>query len=261
VAEGRVRVTALPTPFSRVDYNAGMISFVVPAYNEELLLPRTLQAIDAAARASGEPFEIIVVDDASTDRTAAVAVEHGARVVTVHFRQISRTRNAGARAAAGEFLFFVDADTLVTPAAVAAARAALRGGAVGGGCTVRFDGKLPLYGRLLVGFLLPIYRLIGIAAGCSLFCTREAIEQVGGFDERLLAAEELAFSRALARVGRVVILRESVITSGRKLRTWSALEVLGVFARVALRGRRAVESRQGLDIWYGERRKDPESVV
>ncbi len=238
-----------------------MISFVVPAYNEELLLGRTLAAIDAAARASGEPFEIIVVDDGSTDRTAAVAAEHGARVVPVHHRQISRTRNAGARAAAGNILFFVDADTLVTPAAVAAALRAISSGAVGGGCAVRFDGKLPLYGRLLVWVLLPLYRLLGIAAGCSLFCTREAFEQVGGFDERLLAAEELAFSRALARVGRVAILRESVTTSGRKLRTWSALEVLRLFARVALRGRRAVEDRQGLEIWYGERRKDPESVA
>lgn len=238
-----------------------MISFIVPAYNEELLLGRTLDAIGAAAQATGEPFEMIVVDDASTDRTAAIAVEHGARVVPVHYRQISRTRNAGARAAAGDFLFFVDADTLVTPAAVAAALAALRGGAVGGGCTVQFDGKLPLYGRLLVWCLLPLYRLAGIAAGCFLFCTREAFERTGGFDERLLAAEELAFSRALARLGRVAILREHVITSGRKLRTWSALEVLGLFFRVLLRGRRAVESRHGLEIWYGERRKDPESAA
>ena len=241
-------------------YNSPMLSFIIPAYNEELLLPRTIEAIEAAARASGEPFEIIVVDDASTDRTAAIAAEHGARVVSVNHRQISRTRNAGARTAAGDFLFFVDADTLVTPAVVVGALAALRGGAVGGGCTVRFDGKLPLYGRLLLGVLLPVYRLLGIAAGCSLFCTREAFEKVGGFDERLLAAEELAFSRALRRIGRVVILRESVTTSGRKLRTWSGLEVLGLFARVALRGRRAVESRQGLDIWYGERRQDPEQL-
>ena len=238
-----------------------MISFVVPAYNEELLLGRTLDAIDAAARASGQPFEIIVADDGSTDRTAAVAAEHGARVVAVHHRQISRTRNAGAQAATGNVFFFVDADTRITPAVVTAALAALAGGAVGGGCAVRFDGKLPLYGHVLVWCLLPLYRLLGIAAGCCLFCTRKAFERTGGFDERLLAAEELAFSRALARVGRVAILRESVLTSGRKLRTWSALEVLRVFGRVALRGRRAVESRQGLDIWYGERRQDPESVA
>ena len=237
-----------------------MISFVVPAYNEELLLGRTLAAIADAARASGEPFEMIVADDGSTDRTASIAADHGARVVSVHHRQISRTRNAGARTAAGDVLFFVDADTLITQAVVRGALSALAGGAVGGGCTIRFDGRLPLYGHALVWVLLPLYRLVGIAAGCCLFCTREAFEQVGGFDERLMAAEELAFSRALARQGRLTILRETVVTSGRKLRTWSALEVLRLFTSVALRGRRAVESRQGLDIWYGERRSDPQAL-
>ena len=47
-----------------------MLSFIVPAYNEELELPATLSAIHAAAAAHREPYEIIVVDDASTDATA-----------------------------------------------------------------------------------------------------------------------------------------------------------------------------------------------
>ena len=72
-----------------------MISFIVPAYNEELLLPATLSALEAAAHALGEPSEIVVVDDASTDRTAAVAEEHGARVIQVNHRQIAATRNSG----------------------------------------------------------------------------------------------------------------------------------------------------------------------
>ena len=50
-----------------------MISFVIPAYNEELLLGRTLGAMNHAARALELPFEVLVVDDASTDRTATVA--------------------------------------------------------------------------------------------------------------------------------------------------------------------------------------------
>ncbi len=58
-----------------------MISLIIPAYNEELLLGRTLRAINDGARALGEPFEVLVADDASTDRTVAIAQEHGARVV------------------------------------------------------------------------------------------------------------------------------------------------------------------------------------
>src|SRR5207253_1097700 len=125
---------------------------------EELLLGRTLRAVNEAARSLGEPFEVVVVDDASTDGTAAVAREHGARVVAANHRQIAATRNAGAREAHGEMLIFVDADTVVTAAAVAAAAGAMRAGAAGGGCAFRFDGRLPLYGRLMEAIAAPLYR-------------------------------------------------------------------------------------------------------
>lgn len=72
-----------------------MIAFVIPAHNEELLLGRTLGAVYDAAQTLTEPFEVVVVDDASTDRTAIVAREHGAQVVSVNHLQIAATRNAG----------------------------------------------------------------------------------------------------------------------------------------------------------------------
>ncbi|MFN0301656.1 MAG: glycosyltransferase [Burkholderiales bacterium] len=236
-----------------------LISFVIPAYNEELLLGRTLCALYDAARALGQPIDVVVVDDASTDRTASVAREHGARVVSVNHRQIAATRNAGATAATGEMLIFVDADTVVTSAAIRAAVAAMRAGAVGGGCAFRFDGHLPLYGRLLAALGVPLYRLFRLASGCFLFCTRAAYDSVGGFDEALFGAEEAAMSRALGRQGRFVILREHVTTSGRKLRAYSAREILGLLARLTLSGPKSVRRREGLDVWYGERRIDPES--
>jgi glycosyltransferase involved in cell wall biosynthesis len=237
-----------------------MISFIIPAYNEETLLGHTLTALKAAAQAVGEPFEIVVVDDASSDRTAAIARDHGAQVVSVVHRQIAATRNAGARAATGEMFIFVDADTIVTPAAVAAAVSAMRQGAVGGGCALHFDGRLPWYGRIIAGGAVPLYRAVGLASGCFLFCTRAAFHTAGGFDEKLFAAEEAALSRALARQGRFVVLREYVTTSGRKLRAHSAREVLGLFARLALTGSGMLKRREGLDIWYGERRPDPQAV-
>jgi glycosyltransferase involved in cell wall biosynthesis len=235
-----------------------MISFVVPAYNEERLLGATLDALHAAARAVGEPYELIVVDDASTDRTALVAQRHGARLVRVSHRQIAATRNSGAREAKGDLLVFVDADTIVNEAVVRSALEAVRAGAVGGGAAARFDGVVPLYARMLLPVLVRVFRAARLAAGCFLFCARSAFEAAGGFDETFFGGEEVIMSRALKRRGRFVILRDAVTTSGRKLRTHSAREVLEVMFRVALRGTGAVRRREGMELWYADRREDPQ---
>jgi hypothetical protein len=174
----------------------------------------------------------------------------------VSHRQISATRNAGARHGNGEMLVFVDADTLVNGDVVRAAVEAMRAGAGGGGCVFHFDGRVPLYGRVLGAIANPLYRALGLASGCFLFCTREAFDAVGGFDERLFAAEEAAMSRALARHRRFVILRDHVTTSGRKLRTYSAWEMSSLLLRPALSGPTSIRQRRGLEIWYGERRAE-----
>ena len=235
-----------------------MISFIVPAYNEERLLGAALDALHAAAGAAGERYELIVVDDASTDRTSIIAERHGAVLVSVSHRQIAATRNSGARAANGDLLIFVDADTIVNEAVVRAAVQALRSGAVGGGAAVEFDGTVPLYARLLLPVVVHVFRAARLAAGCFLFCTRDAFTAVGGFDETFFGAEELVISRALKRHGKFVVLREAVITSGRKMRTHSVGEVLMVIGRLALRGPKAVQQRQGMELWYAERREDPQ---
>jgi glycosyltransferase involved in cell wall biosynthesis len=153
----------------------GMISFIVPAHNEELLVGQALSALELAARASREKFEIIVVDDSSTDHTSAIATEHGAKVISIQRRQIAAARNAGARQAQGDILFFVDADTLATPKAVAAGVQAIRHGAVGGGCVFNFDGSL----KLCIPLPFPWDALFGswVAASCfveAMFFERSA---------------------------------------------------------------------------------------
>jgi glycosyltransferase involved in cell wall biosynthesis len=227
-----------------------MISFVIPAHNEAALIGRTLSALHSSGQAAREPYEVVAVDDASTDGTGTIAREHGARVVVVNFRRIAATRNAGAREAVGELLFFVDADTVVPARALRAAVRSLRDGAVGGGAAVRFDGPVPLYAAILERVVLPVLLpLLKIAPGCFLFCTRRAYVAAGGFDESLGWSEEVAFASQLKRQGRFVILREHVITSGRKVRAHSAWELLRVGVRLA-RGQ-----PEGLDYWYGPRRE------
>ncbi|MDP3701832.1 MAG: glycosyltransferase [Hylemonella sp.] len=238
-----------------------MISFIVPAYNEERCLAATLDALHAAGRALGEVYEIVVADDASTDQTAAIAQQQGALLVSVAHRQIAATRNAGARAAGGDWFIFVDADTVVNEAVVRAALVAMRSGAVGGGAGMRFDDPAPRYARLMLRVVVRLFRATGFAAGCFLFCTRSTFAAVGGFDENYYGAEELVMSRALKRQGRFVILKQTVTTSARKLRTYSSREVFLLTTRLASRGMKSVKQRQGMEFWYDGRREDPRKEV
>jgi glycosyltransferase involved in cell wall biosynthesis len=235
-----------------------MVSFVVPAHNEELELPATLRAIHAAASSSGQSYQIIVVDDASTDATPEIASRAGAEVIQIERRQIAAARNAGARVARGEYLFFVDADTRINGAHVVEAVAALERGCAGGSARVAMDGFIPIWGRMLLrGFSL-LYFGLNLGAGAFLFTNRGNFEAVGGFDEQYFAGEEVYFSLALKKLGRFKVLPEPIITSGRKLRMYPAKQFFRNFFGVIIRGPRGVRSRAKLRLWYdGKREKHP----
>ena len=234
-----------------------MISFIVPAHNEEQGLEQTIASIHSAAQDVGAPYEVIVVDDDSTDRTAEIASDAGARVVAVSVRQIARARNAGAAVATGDLLLFVDADTLVNSRTVRATLDAIAKGAVAGGAILQFDDPFPFAARLMAAAVALGMRLGRLAAGAYLFCTPEAFAAVGGFDEKLFATEEIAISRALAEVGPVVILTERVVTSGRKARTHGFRELLAPALLVLRYGQFAFRDRSRMSFWYGRRREDP----
>src|SRR6266498_5974095 len=146
-----------------------MISFIVPAHNEEFELSSTLAAIQAASSNAAQPYEIIVVDDASTDATPEIAAQVGAKVVPINRRQIAAARNAGARAAQGEYLFFVDADTRINRAHVVEAIGALGTGYAGGSARVITDGVIPLWGRVFIRVFCALYFGFNLGAGAFLF--------------------------------------------------------------------------------------------
>jgi len=163
-----------------------MLSFIVPAHNEERWIGKCLDSICATMGKIGERYEVIVVDDASTDSTHQIARQMGVRTLRVEHRKISAVRNAGARMASGDFLFFVDADTQVNERAVSAALAAMRSGAAGGGCIPDLDGPIPLWARSIHFIACGMGRLIRLVGGCFLCCTRGAYHATGGFPETLL---------------------------------------------------------------------------
>ena len=231
-----------------------MLSFVIPAYNEEKCLPATLESIHAAARAIGRQYEVVVANDASTDATAALAERGGARVVSVDNRQIAKTRNAGARAARGEWLVFVDADTRVDERVVRAALSALDAGAVGGGAAAYFDSGAPPYAHRMIRLVVGTMAWLNLAAGCFLYCRRDAFEAAGGWDERHFAGEEIMLSLALRKRGRFVMLRETVITSPRKFTSRSLGETLWITVKLLAQGMWGVRRRESTSFWYDGRR-------
>jgi len=231
-----------------------VLSFVVPAYNEELTILGTLTSIHEAMKAVGGEYEIVVADDASTDTTAALAHQAGARVVYVENRQISKTRNAGARAARGDRLIFVDADTQVNAEVIRATLWTLDHGAVGGGASPVFDSQAPSWGPPMIKSVIVFMRWFRLAAGCFFFVRRDAFDAVGGFDERHFAGEEVMLSWALRRHGRVEILPEHVVTSSRKFRTRSLGQTAWITLRLMAKGFGGARSREHTSFWYDGKR-------
>jgi glycosyltransferase involved in cell wall biosynthesis len=233
-----------------VDYTV-----VIPAYNEEELLPRTLASLQEAMRSRPETGEIVVVNNNSTDRTAEVAEQAGARVVFEPINQIARARNCGAQAADGRFLVFVDADTAISPELLGAALNTLAAGdTCGGGATIASSDEAGKTAKQSMAFWNWISRTLGLAAGCFVYCLREGWEAVGGFPTSVYASEEIWFSRALKRWGRrkglrFRILPECVDTSMRKLVWFTPWQLMGhVFSCVLFPWR--LRRRETCSMWY-----------
>jgi glycosyltransferase involved in cell wall biosynthesis len=213
---------------------AAQYSIIIPAYNEEVWLAKSIPAAQHAMEAVALPGEIIVVDNNSSDATAAVARSLGAQAIFEPINQISRARNAGAHAASGRYYVFIDADTLVTPELLRAALDALASRrCCGGGAMVHIDSRRGSVSSRLFMLVVRLVQMQKVATGCFVFCRADAFRDIGGFSEKVFATEEYWFSLALKRWGRrhglpfELLEDQRVVTSGRKFEQrhsfWSML--------------------------------------
>ena len=239
------------------------VSVVVPAFNEERLLPEALAHIKRSFiefDKRGWQTELIVCDNNSTDRTAEIAREAGAGVVFEPVNQISRARNTGAASASGDWLIFVDADSFPSPELFDDVATAIEGGVcLGGGSTVRLESER-LDVRLWVAAWNALSRRAQWAAGSFVFCEAAAFRELGGFSETLYAGEEIELSRRLKRLARrkhrsmVILHRHPLRTSARKVRLYSSGELFLFLLRTIACGGRTLRSRDACFAWYDGRR-------
>lgn len=211
-------------------------SIIIPAYNEEAYLPRTLKQLDRAISATPGKAEVIVVDNNCSDRTADIARQWGAKVVFEATNHISRARNAGAAVATGKYLVFLDADTDLSAELLGNAIDRLKsGGCCGGGTLVKFERAVPWLPQLFLDCWNWISVKLGLAAGCFVYCQKDAFREVGGFSEEVFASEEIWLSRALGAWGKSrnmsfeIITQWPISTSGRKVDWYSQTKLFLLF--------------------------------
>ena len=243
------------------------VSVIVPAFNEEQGLERSLRSVRAAMGAFDRAFdrvgwsaELIVCDNNSTDRTAAIAKAMGAVVVFEPVNQISRARNTGAAAATGDWLVFVDADSEPSEELFAdLVRVVREGRALAGGSTVQLDTQA-LAPRLAVGSWNLVSRAMKWAAGAFIFCEAAAFREIGGFSLELYASEEIDLFRRLKRLARrkgrtiVILHAHPLLTSARKAKLYTPREGVAFMVKtIATRGR-TLRNPGDCYQWYDGRR-------
>lgn len=189
------------------------IAVVVPAHNEQALLPACLDALDVARRAvPGIPVDVIVVADHCQDATAALATAAGCRVVSLDARNVGRARAAGVREAlrrCGAWIATTDADTVVAPTwLLAQLRHAATGADVVVG-TVTVDDWTPWSDELPPAYLSAYASKVdglthGHVHGANLGFRAEAYLAAGGFPARTVS-EDWAFVVAARSAGLRVV--------------------------------------------------------
>ncbi len=239
------------------------LSIIIPAFNEEALITQCLDSIHDSLAANQQPgftSEIIVADNNSTDKTAELAKQSGAKVVFEPINQIGRARNAGAAVATGDWLLFVDADSLLNPGMVADILQMIKTGKhIGCGSTMYMP-NLNWYFSVILYLWNRLSMTLRWASGALVVCRTDAFHEVGGFNQDMFAADEIDLVKLLKKWGRkhnlkfTVLNKHPLVTSSRKMWLYSGREVTMQFFKLLFSPRRALQDKKKLPMWYDGRR-------
>jgi rSAM/selenodomain-associated transferase 2 len=207
-----------------------LISIIIPAYNEADQIAVTIRKTVAANGSC--PVEIIVVDGGSNDGTPGIAAASGA--VTLRSKRKGRAAqmNAGARAANGEILYFLHADSIPPKGFSSYILEALRDGAISGCFRLAFDHD---HWFLKANSWFTRFNVNAVRFGDqSLFVTREVFQKSGGFREDLLMMEDQEIIHRIRKHGRFRVMNDVVITSARKYIDNGVYRMQGIFYTIWL---------------------------
>ena len=208
-----------------------MISVIIPAYNEEEYIGSCLESL--VHQRTRRPFEIIVVDNHSIDRTASVVRSFQKRrsipirLIREPVRRRGKARHTGFKAARGDILFSTDADTILPPYWIETFASVLEDdtGALAVTGTFRIDDCSPVInGMHTISKLLLVHAFRKVfgnrwLTGCSFAIRREAYEAAGGFNPDLDAHDDVDLAHRVSRLGRIRFFhRRQVTVSGRRYR-------------------------------------------
>ena len=241
-------------------------SIVIPAHDEEAWLGQCLESVHVASEPFPDLVEIVVVINRCTDHTEQIARDHGAVIARDDSKNLSRIRNAGARAASGEVLVTLDADSSLSPNFLSEVDRLLKGGRVIGGAA-RFKLDRMSLGIALTALLMVPLILWYRVAGGAIWLSRQSFLDLGGFDETRLSFEDVEFARRLKAHGRQqgkgfkILLRAHILTSSRKFDLfgdWYFLLRPWIFLRFFKGADQATADRYWYDVKRDRAEDDPE---
>ena len=197
-------------------------SVIVPARNEEKYIGACLEAVKAAGADQHHDVQIIVVLNRCTDRTEEIAKSFGAHIVIEDAKNLSQIRNAGAKAAQGEIIVTVDADSRMSKNTFTEIKRHLASGKfIGGGTRIKID-RISL-GIIFSTFIIAAYAVRRKIPSAGLFwCYKKDFDAIGGFDENVYTVEDLDFAQRLKAHGQRknlkfgTLWKSDIRTSARK---------------------------------------------
>lgn len=218
-------------------------SVIIPALNEEKFLPKLLASLTVQSR---RDFEVIVVDGSSKDKTVETAKSFLAKLPSL-FIEVSRIaslplqRNLGAKRARGEWLIFIDADSILLPffierisEFIGEQHPKLFTTWFRPDSEVGSDALLTLLGNMFIEGSVVLHRQL--SPGPLTVVNRQSYTMIGGYDESLKFSEDFDFAQRLAAAGiNLKILRETLyVWSMRRIRKEGKLKMLQFYAKVSL---------------------------